>query len=36
MDYMTLEQASEKLGISLRMINYYCLEWRIPGAGKMG
>lgn len=25
MDYMTLKQASDKWGISPRMINYYCL-----------
>ena len=36
MDYMTLKQASEKWGISPRMINYYCSEGRIPGAEKMG
>lgn len=36
MDYMTLKQASEKWGISPRMINYYCPEGRILGAEKMG
>ncbi len=36
MDYMTLKQASEKWGISPRMINYYCSEGRIPGTEKMG
>lgn len=36
MDYMTLKQASDKWGISPRMINYYCSEGRIPGAEKMG
>ena len=36
MNYMTLKQASEKWGISPRMINYYCSEGRIPGAEKMG
>lgn len=35
MDYMTLKEASEKWGISPRMINYYCTEGRIPGAVKM-
>ena len=35
MDYMTLKEASEKWGISTRMINYYCTEGRIPGAVKM-
>lgn len=36
MDYMTLRQASEKWGISSRMVNYYCSEKRIAGAVKMG
>ena len=36
MDYMTLKQASEKWGISPRMINYYCSAGRIVGAVKMG
>ena len=36
MDYMTLKQASEKWGISPRMINYYCSAGRIEGAVKMG
>ena len=36
MDYMTLKQASEKWGISPRMINYYCVEGRIVGAEKVG
>lgn len=36
MDYMTLKQASEKWGISPRMINYYCSDGRIAGAEKMG
>ena len=35
MDYMTLKEASEKWGISTRMINYYCTEGRIPGAVKI-
>lgn len=29
MDYMTLKEASEKWGISSRMINYYCSAGRI-------
>ena len=33
---MTLKQASEKWGISPRMINYYCSAGRIAGAVKMG
>lgn len=36
MDYMTLKQASEKWGVSPRMINYYCSEGRIVGAEKVG
>lgn len=36
MDYMTLKQASEKWGVSPRMINYYCSEGRIVGAEKAG
>ena len=35
MDYMTLREASEKWGISIRQINYYCTEDRILGAVKM-
>ena len=35
MDYMTLKEASEKWGVSIRQINYYCAGGRIPGAVKM-
>ena len=35
MDYMTLKEASEKWGVSIRQINYYCTDDRIPGAVKM-
>ena len=35
MDYMTLKEASEKQGVSVRQINYYCVGGRIPGAVKM-
>ena len=35
MDYMTLKEASEKWGVSVRQINYYCVGGRIPGAVKM-
>ena len=35
MDYMTLKEASEKWGVSIRQINYYCAGGRIPGALKM-
>ena len=32
MDYMTLKETSEKWGVSVRQINYYCAGGRIPGA----
>ena len=35
MDYMTLKETSEKWGVSVRQINYYCAGGRIPGAVKM-
>ena len=35
MDYMTLKEASEKWGVSIREINYYCAGGRIPGAVQM-
>ena len=35
MDYMTLKEASEKWGVSVRQINYYCVGGSIPGAVKM-
>ena len=35
MEYMTLKEASEKLGITPRRINYLCSAGRIPGAVKM-
>ena len=35
MDYMTLKEASEKWGVSIRQINYYCAGDRIPGAVKV-
>lgn len=35
MDYMTLKEASEKWGVSVRQINYYCAGGRISGAVKM-
>ena len=35
MDYMTLKEASEIWGVSVRQINYYCVGGRIPGAVKM-
>ena len=36
MDYMMLKEASEKWKISVRQVNYYCTDGRIPGAVKMG
>ena len=33
--YMTLREASEKWGITARMINYYCSSGRIKGAVKV-
>ena len=35
MDYMTLKETSEKWGVSVRQINYYCAGGRSPGAVKM-
>ena len=36
MDYMMLKEASEKWKVSVRQVNYYCTDGRIPGAVKMG
>ena len=37
MDYMTLKEASGKMGCNTFVgINYYCSAGRIPGAVKMG
>lgn len=35
MEYMTLKEASDKWGISVRQINYYCAENRVPDAVKV-
>ena len=35
MDYMTLKEASEKWGVSVRQINYYCAANRIQSAVKV-
>lgn len=35
MNYMTLKEASEKWGVSVRQINYYCTANRIKGAIKV-
>ena len=34
--YMTLKEASEKWGVSVRWVNAICLQNRIPGAERMG
>jgi hypothetical protein len=36
MEYLTVKEAGEKWGITARMVNYYCLAGRIPGAMKKG
>lgn len=36
MDYMSAAEAATLWGISARMINYYCVDGRIPGAQKIG
>lgn len=36
MDYMSVAEAAALWGISGRMINYYCVDRRIPGAQKVG
>ena len=36
MDYLTIKEASEKWGISGRMITYYCVAGRIPGVIRKG
>lgn len=36
MEYLTLNETSEKWLITPRMINYYCAKKRIPGAVKKG
>lgn len=36
MDYITTKEASQKWGITDRMILYYCATDRIKGAQKMG
>ena len=35
MDYITSKEASEKWGVTIRQIGYYCSDGRIPGAVKM-
>lgn len=35
MDYITLKETSQKWGVSVRQINYYCADSRILGAVKM-
>ena len=36
MDYFTVKEMGEKLGITSRMVTIYCKEERIPGAIKKG
>ena len=36
MDYMTIKQAADQWGISVRRIQILCTEGRIPGAEKFG
>lgn len=36
MDFLTVTEISEKLGISNRMVAYYCKTGRIEGAIKKG
>lgn len=36
MDYMTIKEASEKWGISVRRIQAICNENRVPGVIKFG
>lgn len=36
MDYMSAIESAALWGISGRMINYYCVDGRIPGAQKIG
>ncbi len=36
MEYMTIQDASEKWGISSRRIQVLCSEGRLPGAVKFG
>lgn len=35
MDYITSKEASEKWGVTIRQMGYYCSGRRIPGAVKM-
>ena len=36
MDYLTAKETGKKWGITARMVNYYCVTERIPGAEKKG
>ena len=36
MDYMTIKEASEKWGVSGRMVTYYCVAGRISGVIRKG
>lgn len=36
MEYLTVREAEKKWEVTARMVNYYCLAGRIPGAIKKG
>ena len=36
MEYLTIKEASEKWGISGRMVTYHCVAGRIPGVMRKG
>lgn len=36
MEYLTVKEAGEKWGVTVRMVNYYCSAGRIKGAIKKG
>lgn len=36
MEYISVKEASDKWGVTIRMVNYYCAAGRIKGAQKIG
>ena len=36
MEYRTVRETAEKWGLSLRMVQQFCIDGRIPGARKFG
>ena len=36
MEFLTVKEAGKKWGITGRMVTYYCVAGRIPGATKKG